>query len=156
MAQGINKVILIGNVGEDPELRSMPSGGAVVNLSLATTDSWKDKNTGQKQEQTEWHRVAFFNRSAEIIAQYVKKGSKLYVEGALKTRKYQAGDGSDRYSTGIIVRDFQMLDNKPLDGQSGQDQPSQYLKPQGQQPQQEQQAQQGGDQFDSFDDDIPF
>ena len=113
MARGINKVIIVGNCGQDPETRYMPSGGAVTNLSLATTESWKDKNTGQQQERTEWHRVVFFNRLAEIAGEYVKRGSKIYVEGSLRTRKWQDRDsGQDRYTTEIVANEMQMLDSK--------------------------------------------
>ncbi len=111
MARGVNKVILIGNLGNDPETRYLPSGGAVTNVSLATSRSWKDKN-GVQQEQTEWHRVVFFNRLGEIAAQYLKKGSKVYVEGSLKTNKWQDKDGNDRYTTDIIANEMQMLDSK--------------------------------------------
>lgn len=115
MARGINKVILIGNVGQDPEVKYMPSGGAVTNISVATTDSWKDKNTGQPQERTEWHRVVFFGRLAEIAGEYLRKGSKVYIEGSLRTRKWQGQDGSDRYTTEIVVDvggTMQMLDGR--------------------------------------------
>jgi len=109
MARGINKVILVGNLGADPEVRYMPSGGAVTNVSVATTDSWKDKNSGQRQERTEWHRVVFFNRLAEIAGEYLRKGSQVYVEGRLQTRKWQGQDGQDRYSTEIVANEMQML-----------------------------------------------
>lgn len=112
MARGINKVILIGNLGADPEVRYMPNGSAVANVRLATTESWKDKETGALQEQTEWHRVAFFNRLAEIAAEYLRKGSKIYVEGQIRTRKWQDQAGQDRYTTEIIGREMQMLDSK--------------------------------------------
>ena len=112
MARGINKVILIGNVGQDPEVKYMPSGGAVTNISVATSETWKDKNTGQPQERTEWHRVVFFNRLGEIAGEYLKKGSKVYVEGALRTRKWQAQDGTDRYTTEIVANEMQMLDGR--------------------------------------------
>lgn len=112
MARGINKVILIGNVGQDPEVKYMPSGGAVTNISVATSETWKDKNTGQPQERTEWHRVVFFNRLGEIAGEYLKKGSKVYVEGALRTRKWQAQDGTDRYTTEIVASEMQMLDGR--------------------------------------------
>ena len=102
MARGINKVILIGNLSNDPEQKSMPNGNAVTNISVATSESWKDKQTGQQQERTEWHRVVFFNRLAEIAGQYLKKGSKVYIEGSIRTRKWQAQDGQDRYSTEIV------------------------------------------------------
>jgi single-strand DNA-binding protein len=112
MARGINKVILIGNLGRDPETRYMPSGGAVTNVTLATSDTWKDKNTGEQQERTEWHRVVFFNRLGEIAGEYLKKGSKVYVEGSLRTRKWQGQDGQDRYTTEIVASEMQMLDSK--------------------------------------------
>ena len=113
MARGINKVILIGNLGQDPETRYMPNGNAVATISLATSDAWKDKQTGQQQERTEWHRLVFFNKLGEIAGKYLKKGSKIYIEGSLRTRKWQAQDGSDRYTTEIVVNDLQMLDGKP-------------------------------------------
>lgn len=112
MARGINKVILIGNLGKDPETRYMPSGGAVTNVTLATSESWKDKNTGEQQERTEWHRVVFFNRLGEIAGEYLKKGSKVYVEGSLRTRKWQGQDGQDRYTTEIVGNEMQMLDSR--------------------------------------------
>ena len=119
MARGINKVIIVGNCGQDPETKSLPSGGAVTNLSVATSESWKDKNTGAQQERTEWHRVVFFNRLAEIVGQYVKKGSKVYVEGSLRTRKWQGNDGQDKYTTEIVASEMQMLDSKGDVGQGG-------------------------------------
>lgn len=112
MARGINKVILIGNLGKDPEVRYMPSGGAVVNVTVATSDSWKDKQTGESKERTEWHNVVFFNKLAEIVGQYLKKGSRVYVEGSLRTRKWQDKDGQDRYTTEIVGNDMQMLDSR--------------------------------------------
>jgi single-strand DNA-binding protein len=112
MARGINKVILIGNLGKDPETRYMPSGGAVTNVTLATSESWKDKNTGEQQERTEWHRVVFFNRLGEIAGEYLRKGSKVYVEGSLRTRKWQGQDGQDRYTTEIVANEMQMLDSR--------------------------------------------
>lgn len=117
-SRGINKVILVGNVGQDPETRYMPNGGAVTNLSLATSETWKDKNTGEQQERTEWHRVVFYQRLAEIVAEYVKKGSKLYVEGRLQTRSWEQ-DGVKRYSTEIIANDMQMLDSRSGGGDGG-------------------------------------
>ena len=170
MARGVNKVIIVGNCGQDPETRFMPSGGAVTNLSLATSESWKDKNTGDQQERTEWHRVVFFNRLAEIAGEYVKKGSKLYIEGSLRTRKWQGQDGQDRYTTEIVASEMQMLDSRggQQSGDYDQSQGSyQQSAPQAQQqsaPQQQQSApqqsapqqsapqQKGG----AFDDDIPF
>ena len=112
MARGINKVILIGNLGKDPETRYMPSGGAVTTVTLATSETWKDKSTGEPQERTEWHRVVFFNRLGEIAGEYLKKGSKVYVEGSLRTRKWQGQDGQDRYTTEIVANEMQMLDSK--------------------------------------------
>lgn len=112
MARGVNKVILIGNLGVDPELRQLPSGVPVVNARLATSSGWKDKATGENKERTEWHNVVFFNRLAEVVGKYTRKGSKIYVEGALRTRKWQGKDGQDRYSTEIVASDMQMLDAK--------------------------------------------
>jgi len=112
MARGINKVILIGNLGADPEQRSLPSGGAVTNISLATSESWRDRQSGEQQERTEWHRVVFFNRLAEIAGEYLRKGSKIYIEGSLRTRKWQGQDGQDRYTTEIVAREMQMLDSR--------------------------------------------
>lgn len=109
MARGVNKVILVGHLGDDPEVKYMPSGSAVANVSVATTEAWKDKNTGEKQERTEWHRVTFYARLAEIAGEYLKKGSQVYIEGRLQTRKWQAKDGSDRYTTEIVASDMQML-----------------------------------------------
>ncbi len=181
MARGINKVILVGNLGQDPETRYMPSGGAVTNITVATSESWKDKNTGQQQERTEWHRVVFFNRLAEIAGEYLKKGSKVYVEGALRTRKWEK-NGVDMYTTEIVASEMQMLDSRGAGGggnmgggsdydqsapqQRPQSAPQRSNQPQGNQPQgnqpqgnapqgnPSQQAPAGG--FDDFDDDIPF
>ena len=118
-SRGINKVILLGNVGQQPESKTLPSGGQVANLSLATSESWNDKQSGQKQERTEWHRVVFFNRLAEIVTEYVKKGSKIYVEGKLQTRKWQDNDGQDRYTTEIVASQMQMLDSRSGTAQDG-------------------------------------
>ncbi|NKC11915.1 MAG: single-stranded DNA-binding protein [Gammaproteobacteria bacterium] len=112
MARGINKVILIGNLGADPETRYTPSNTAITNLRLATTDTWKDRQTGENQERTEWHRVVTFNRLAEICAEYLRKGSKVYIEGRLQTRKWQDQSGNDRYSTDIVANEMQMLDSR--------------------------------------------
>ena len=119
MARGVNKVILIGNLGKDPETRFMPSGGAVTNITLATSESWKDKQSGQMQERTEWHRVVFFNKLAEIAGEYLKKGSKVYIEGSLRTRKWQGQDGQDRYTTEIVADQMQMLDSRGDGGSMG-------------------------------------
>ena len=160
MARGINKVIIVGNCGQDPETRYMPSGGAVTNLSLATSETWKDKNTGDQQERTEWHRVVFFNRLAEIVEQYVKKGSKIYVEGSLRTRKWQGQDGQDRYTTEIVASEMQMLDSRGGQGQGGYDQSPQpdsaTSASQQQAPQQQAEAQPAPSGGMGFDDDIPF
>ncbi len=112
MARGVNKVILVGNLGRDPEVRYAPSGSAIANINIATTESWKDKNTGEKQEKTEWHRIVFFNRLAEIVGEYLKKGSQVYVEGRLQTRKWQDKDGGDRYTTEIVANEMQMLGSR--------------------------------------------
>lgn len=112
MARGVNKVILIGHIGTDPDLRYMPSGNAATTLSVATNESWKDKQTGERQERTEWHRVVCFNRLGEIAGEYVKKGSRVYIEGSLRTRKWQDQQGADRYTTEIVASDLQMLDAK--------------------------------------------
>jgi single-strand DNA-binding protein len=109
MARGVNKVILVGNLGKDPEIRYMPNGNAVANLTLATTESWKDKQTGDQQEKTEWHRVVMFRRLAEIAGEYLKKGSQIYIEGKLQTRKWQDNSGNDRYTTEIVADEMQML-----------------------------------------------
>lgn len=152
-SRGVNKVILVGNVGKDPETRYMPSGGAVTNLALATSESWKDKNTGQPQEKTEWHRVVFFNRLAEIVNEYVRKGSKLYIEGSLRTRSWEQ-DGITRYATEIVASEMQMLDSRG--GQSGDDggyQDQQQSTGTSSRPNQHQSRPAD---FDNFDDDIPF
>jgi single-strand DNA-binding protein len=120
MARGINKVILVGHLGADPEVKYMPSGSAVTNLSVATTESWKDKQSGDKQERTEWHRVAMFGRLAEIAGEYLRKGSQVYIEGRIQTDKWQDKDGKDRYTTKIIANDMQMLGGKGGGG-SGSD-----------------------------------
>ena len=158
----VNKVILVGNLGKDPEVRYMPSGDAITNITMATTDSWKDKN-GEKQEKTEWHRVAFFGKLAEIAGEYLKKGSQVYVEGRLQTRKWQDKEGQDRYTTEIVADRMQMLGSRsgggnyevqdkapPGEGrESGAGQsssgPSSSKPP----------AKKGGD-FADFEDDIPF
>ncbi|NOQ63466.1 MAG: single-stranded DNA-binding protein [Methyloprofundus sp.] len=112
----LNKVTLIGNLGADPEIRYMPTGGAVANVSLATTFRWKDKQTGERKENTEWHRVVFFNRLAEIVGEYLRKGSQVYIEGRLQTRKWQDQSGQDRYTTEIVATEMQMLGSKPAGG----------------------------------------
>ena len=112
MARGVNKVILVGNLGKDPETRYMPSGSAVTNLTLATSESWKDKQTGEQQDRTEWHKIAMFGRLAEIAAEYLRKGSQIYIEGKLRTRKWQDKEGKDRYTTEIVADEMQMLGSK--------------------------------------------
>lgn len=120
MARGINKVILVGNLGQDPETRFSGNGAAITNVSIATSESWKDKNTGEQQERTEWHRVVFFNRLGEIAGEYLKKGSKVYVEGSLRTRKWQDKSGQDRYTTEIVASEMQMLDSRGQSSGGGQ------------------------------------
>jgi single-strand DNA-binding protein len=119
MARGINKVIIVGNIGGDPDVRYMPNGNAVTNVTIATSETWKDKQTGQNQERTEWHRVVFFNRLGEIAGEYLRKGSKVYVEGALRTRKWQGQDGTDRYTTEIVASEMQMLDSRGGSSEGG-------------------------------------
>jgi len=153
MARGVNKVILIGNLGNDPEVRYTPSGSAVANIVVATSSAWRDKQSGELQERTEWHRIVFFNRLAEIVGEYLHKGSKVYIEGSLRTRKWQDKMGVDRYTTEIIANEMQMLDSRSHSQQN--------------------QGSEGGNNFqkstdstttasepapstDDFDDDIPF
>ncbi|RDH88041.1 MAG: single-stranded DNA-binding protein [endosymbiont of Seepiophila jonesi] len=152
MARGINKVILIGNLGKDPETRYMPSGGAVTNVTVATSESWKDKNTGQQQERTEWHRVVGFNRLGEIMGEYLKKGSKVYIEGSLRTRKWQGQDGQDRYTTEIVASEMQMLDSRGGGSASFDSAPA----PQRSAPSQPQASAPAPMPDNDFDDDIPF
>ena len=149
MARGINKAIIVGTLGQDPETRYMPSGGAVTSVSVATNESWTDKQTGQKQERTEWHNLTFFGRLAEIAGEYLKKGSQVYVEGSLRTEKWQDKQGNDRYTTKIIVKDMQMLGSGGNGGSSGGSSG-------GNRPQNRPQQQQPAPVDDSFDDDIPF
>lgn len=162
MARGVNKVILIGNVGGDPETRYMPNGNAITNITLATTDSWKDKQTGQQQERTEWHRVAFFGKVAEIAGEYLRKGSQCYIEGRLQTREWEK-DGVKRYTTEIVVDmngSMQLLGGR---GGSADDAPR-PARPAAARPQQNESrpaaqpaaAQPAPADYDSFDDDIPF
>lgn len=119
MARGINKVILIGNLGADPDVRYTANGAAVSNINLATTETWRDKESGEQQEKTEWHRVVFFGRLAEIVAEYLKKGSQVYVEGRLQTRKWQDKEGNDKYTTEIVANEMQMLGGRPGGGGGG-------------------------------------
>ena len=157
MARGVNKVILVGNCGQDPETRVIPSTGAsVTNLSVATSESWKDKVTGDQQERTEWHRVVFFNRLAEIAGEYVRKGSKLYIEGSLRTRKWQGQDGQDRYTTEIVGSEMQMLDSRgsspsgEFSGSNDQVKNNEFAN------QSSSESSSGSQSLDAFDDDIPF
>ena len=157
MARGVNKVILVGNCGQDPETRVIPSTGAsVTNLSVATSESWKDKVTGDQQERTEWHRVVFFNRLAEIAGEYVRKGSKLYIEGSLRTRKWQGQDGQDRYTTEIVGSEMQMLDSRgsspsgEFSGSNDQVKNNEFSN------QSSSENSPGSQSLDAFDDDIPF
>ena len=169
MARGVNKVILIGNLGKDPEMRYTPTGLAIANLTLATSESWKDKQSGEMQERTEWHRVVMYQRTAEIAGEYLRKGSKVYIEGRLQTREWEK-DGIKRYTTEIVVDmggTMQMLDGRgdneggsrpPAAPRQPQSQPQQQQAPQTQQrpaPSTQHDAQPAPD-YDSFDDDIPF
>lgn len=153
MARGVNKVILVGNLGSDPETRYLPNGNAVTNITLATSENWKDKQTGQQQERTEWHRVVLFGRLAEIASEYLRKGSQAYIEGTLRTRKWQGQDGQDRYTTEIVVDingNLQLLGTAP--NQGAQRQPQQRGS---QRPQRPQQPASPASDYDSYDD-IPF
>ena len=158
MARGVNKVILVGNLGADPETRAMPSGSTVANLRIATSESWRDKTSGEQQERTEWHRVALFGRLAEVAAEYLKKGSQVYIEGSLRTRKWTDKQGQERYSTEIIGNDMQMLGGRGGGAgvgaggggggaaeRSGGGAPPAFAEESG-----------GGSRSEDFDDDIPF
>lgn len=147
MAQrGVNKVILVGNLGDDPDSKSTQSGSTVTNITVATSETWKDKQSGNQEERTEWHRVVFFNRLAEIAAQYLKKGSKVYIEGSLRTRKWQDNNGNDRYTTEIVASEMQMLDSR---GDNQGNSNNGYQQPQA--------PKVPTKDFDNaFDDDIPF
>ena len=148
MARGVNKVILVGNLGNDPDMRYTAGGAAVANISLATTDSWRDKESGEKQERTEWHRIVFFGKLAEIVGEYLRKGSQVYVEGRLQTRKWQDKEGTDRYTTEIVANDMQMLGSRS-GGSANFDSP-----PPKQDTEQKSEPKSAAD--DNFDDDIPF
>ncbi|MGP8308347.1 single-stranded DNA-binding protein [Vibrio sp. YIC-376] len=171
-SRGINKVILVGNLGNDPEIRYMPNGGAVANITIATSDSWRDKATGEQREKTEWHRVVLFGKLAEVAGEYLRKGSQVYIEGQLQTRKWQNQQGQDQYTTEVVVQGFngvmQMLGGRAQGGapamggqqqpqQGGWGQPQQPAQPQYSAPKQQQAPQQ---QYNEppmdFDDDIPF
>lgn len=157
MAKGINKVILVGNLGRDPEVRYSANGAAIANITIATSEQWTDKQSGQKQERTEWHRVVLFNRLGEITGEYLKKGSQVYIEGKLQTRKWQDQSGQDRYTTEIVANDMQMLGSRGEPADGGYHAPQSGGLPQ---PQPRSQGGQGvaapGGNFDDFDDDIPF
>jgi single-strand DNA-binding protein len=150
MARGINKAILIGNLGADPETRYTASGAAVTNIRLATADSWRDRESGEQQERTEWHRVVFFGRLAEIVAEYLKKGSQCYIEGRIQTRKWQGQDGQDRWTTEIVASEMQMLGGRasypapPADSARDDGDPKEEKRAAASVP------------ADDFDDDIPF
>jgi single-strand DNA-binding protein len=160
MARGVNKVILIGHLGADPETRAMPSGSSVANLRIATTESWRDKQSGEQQERTEWHRVALFGRLAEIASEYLKKGSQVYIEGSLRTRKWQDKQGNERYSTEIVGNEMQMLGGRGGGGAGAsggggaaaggmpREPAPDYAGPSG--------GGAGGGEKEDFDDDIPF
>lgn len=151
----LNKVTLIGRLGADPEVRHMPSGGAVANITLATSRRWKDKETGERREETEWHRVVFFNRAAEVVAEYLKKGSLIYVEGRIRTRKWQDQSGQDRYTTEIIAGQMQMLDSKG-NNQSNSGQHQENSTSTGQQGSMPPVNNVPPANYEDFDDDIPF
>jgi single-strand DNA-binding protein len=152
----VNKVILIGNLGRDPETRYNTEGGAITNISIATTDTWKDKASGEKQERTEWHRVVFFNRLAEIAGEYLKKGSQVYVEGSIRTRKWQDKEGQDRYTTEIVADRMQMLGSRSGQGDAAVrergGEPRDATATDGPKPAERKSA----GKFDDLDDDIPF
>lgn len=158
-SRGINKVILVGRIGQDPEIRYMPSGGAVANLTIATSESWRDKQTGEMKEQTEWHRVVVFGKLAEIVGEYVKKGSQIYVEGKLQTRKWTDSSGVEKWTTEVVLNGpnaiMQMLGGKSEGGQQGQQQ-GQPRTHSGPARQQSKPQQQSSDPTMNFDDDIPF
>jgi single-strand DNA-binding protein len=147
MARGINKAIVVGNLGRDPEVRYSANGNAIANVTIATTDSWKDRQSGERQEKTEWHRVVFFGRLAEIAGEYLKKGSQVYIEGRLQTRKWEDRDGNERYTTEIVAADMQMLGGRGGggDGQGGSGSASEFAE-----------GNSGGGSSGDFDDDIPF
>ena len=156
----INKVMLIGNLGKDPEIRYMPSGDAIANLTLATTENWKDK-AGEKQEKTEWHRVSMFGRLAEIAGEYLKKGSSIYIEGKLQTRKWQDKEGNDRYTTEIVANEMKMLGSRASGGDTGMDKPASNPtaganKPSRPSGNSTPAPSSSGSGFDDMEDDIPF
>src|SRR5216684_1544769 len=151
MARGVNKVILVGNLGKDPEIRYAPNGSAVANISLATSESWKDKTSGEKQERTEWHRVVFFGRLAEIAGEYLKKGSQVYVEGSLRTRKWQDKEGKERTTTEIVADRMQMLGSRQGAGDAGNREAREPVAAG-----EDKSAKKPAGKFDDMEDDIPF
>ena len=166
---GINKVIIVGRLGNDPEIRTMPNGEAVANISVATSETWTDKNTGERRETTEWHRIVFYRRQAEVVGEYLRKGSQVYVEGRLRTRKWQDQNGQDRYTTEIQGDVMQMLDSRNAGNQGGDygyapqsapqqysQQPSYQSQPTPRQAAKPASAPRPEPAMDSFDDDIPF
>ena len=159
MARGVNKVILVGNLGKDPEVRYMPSGGAVANTTLATSESWKDKQSGETQERTEWHNLTFYGKVAEIAGEYLKKGSQIYVEGSIRTEKWQDKEGKDRFTTKIIVSEMQMLGSRSGAGApSGESsrESSRSSPPSDTQSSPARSSAGSSAKSDQFDDDIPF
>src|SRR5512139_2789160 len=163
MARGVNKVILVGNLGKDPEVRYTANSTAVANVTIATSEQWKDKQSGQTQERTEWHNVVFYNRLAEIVGEYLKKGSQIYVEGSLRTRKWQDKEGKDRYTTEIIASEMQMLGGRAAGGGGTAEYSQEYSGgsrsgggSKGGDFGGGSKAPAGGSNFDDFDDDIPF
>jgi single-strand DNA-binding protein len=170
-SRGVNKVIIVGNLGNDPEIRYTQAGAAITNITVATSESWKDKQTGQPVEKTEWHRIVFFNKLAEIAGEYLKKGAKVYIEGQLRTRKWQDKEGHDRYSTEVVANQMQMLDSRQSGGQQGEYQSQRHESNGGGQrqapkkggtagqrsgPDPSQAPQANAGDFGNFDDDIPF
>jgi single-strand DNA-binding protein len=164
-SRGVNKVILIGNIGQNPEVRYTPAGSAITSISVATSETWKDKQSGQAQERTEWHRVVFFNRLAEIAGEYLRKGGKVYIEGSLRTRKWQDQQGQDRYTTEIVANEMQMLDGRGSNADTGSSSGNDYGAPSAgprqasgpsSSPSRAAPASQPAPDFDGFDDDIPF
>lgn len=160
MARGVNKVILVGNLGADPEVRYTKAGNAVANISVATSEQWKDKQTGQPQERTEWHRVVMFNRLGEIAGEYLRKGAKVYIEGQIRTRKWQNQSGEDQYTTEVVAKEMQMLDGVSNNGvpqrQAGGDYSSRAPGPSGSNNAATAPPAQPQSDFGDFDDDIPF
>ena len=147
MARGVNKAIILGSLGQDPDIRYTAGGAAVANISIATNEQWKDKESGEMQERTEWHRVVFFGRLAEIVGEYLRKGSQVYVEGRIQTRKWQDKEGKDRYTTEIVANEMQMLGSKSGGTTASFDQSPQQSAPA---------ASSEKSSTDDFDDDIPF